>query len=222
MDLLQAMQDDAFWTAPSCGLLEQIRLVLRELVRYLDKDDTQPVYTNFTDTIGEGEEAEYPGNPNSMARYRMKVQQYLREHQNHITIHKLRMNKPITGSDIKELERMLDEAEEVGGRERFSNAFGNSTSLGSLIRGLVGLDRFAAQAAFVDFLEDGRYTANQIHFVNQVIEHLTQKGVMDPKLLFESPPFTDSHASGVGGVFPIEEAKKVVECLKAVNRNAVA
>jgi type I restriction enzyme R subunit len=223
MDLLEAMQDDAFWAAPSCGLLEQIRLVLRELVRYLDKDDTQPVYTNFTDTIGEGEEAEYPGNPNSMARYRMKVQQYLREHQDHITIHKLRMNKPITGSDIKELERMLDEAEEVGGRERFSNAFGNgTTSLGSLIRNLVGLDRTAAQAAFAHFLEDGRYTANQIHFVGLIIDHLTQTGTMDPKLLFESSPFTDEHASGVAGVFPIDEARKVVECLQNVNGNAVA
>jgi type I restriction enzyme R subunit len=133
------------------------------------------------------------------------------------------MNKPITGSDIKELERMLDEAEEVGGRERFSNAFGNgTTSLGSLIRNLVGLDRTAAQAAFAHFLEDGRYTANQIHFVGLIIDHLTQTGTMDPKLLFESSPFTDEHASGVAGVFPIDEARKVVECLQNVNGNAVA
>jgi hypothetical protein len=45
---------------------------------------------------------------------------------------------------------------------------------------------------------------------------------MDPKLLFESSPFTDEHASGVAGVFPIDEARKVVECLQNVNGNAVA
>nr|WP_279593651.1 type I restriction-modification enzyme R subunit C-terminal domain-containing protein [Pseudodesulfovibrio sp. S3-i] len=157
-----------------------------------------------------------------MARYRLKVQQYLREHQDHITIHKLRMNKPITGSDIKELERMLDEAEEVGGKDRLEHAFKNGSSLGELIRGLVGLDRAAAQVAFADFLEDGRYNSNQIHFVNLIIDHLTQTGTMDPKLLFESPPFTDDHSSGVAGVFPIEDARKVVECLQNVNSNAVA
>ena len=222
MDLLEAMQDADFWAEPSCGLLEQIRLIVRELVRFLDKPDQQPVYTDFEDEISEGDEVEFPGNAGSMARYRLKVQQYLREHQDHITIHKLRMNKPITGSDIKELERMLDEAEEVGSKERLKQAFENGSTLGELIRGLVGLDRAAAQGAFADFLENGSYNANQIHFVNQIIEHLTKTGTMDPKLLFESSPFTDDHASGVAGVFPIEEAKKVVDCLKSVNDNAVA
>jgi len=222
LDLLEAMQDGKFWAEPSCGLLEQIRLIVRELVRFLDKSDQKPVYTDFEDEISEGDEVELPGNAGSMARYRLKVQQYLREHQDHITIHKLRMNKSITGSDIKELERMLDEAEEVGGKDRLKQAFENGRSLGELIRGLVGLDRAAAQVAFADFLEEGRYTANQIHFVGLIIDHLTQTGTMDPKLLFESPPFTDDHSSGVAGVFSIEEAKKVINCLQQINENAVA
>eukprot|EP00828_Plagiopyla_frontata_P021779 TRINITY_DN28362_c0_g1_i2.p1 TRINITY_DN28362_c0_g1~~TRINITY_DN28362_c0_g1_i2.p1 ORF type:complete len:286 (+),score=39.28 TRINITY_DN28362_c0_g1_i2:246-1103(+) len=222
LDLLEAMQDGEFWAEPSCGLLEQIRLIVRELIRFLDKSDQKPVYTDFKDKIGKGDEVEFPGNPNSMARYRLKVQQYLREHQDHITIHKLRMNKPITGSDIKELERMLAEAEEVGGKERLEQAFEKGRSLGELIRSLVGLDRGAAQVAFADFLEDGRYNANQIHFVNLIIDHLTKTGTMDPKLLFESPPFTDDHSSGVAGVFSIGEAKEVVDCLRGVNDNAVA
>lgn len=222
IDLLEAMQDADFWENPSCGLLEQIRLILRELIRFLDKTDQEPVYTDFEDDIGEGDEIEFTGNPNSMARYRMKVQQYLRDHQDHITIHKLRMNKPITGSDIEELERMLEEAEEVGGRERFEQAFSKGTTLGELIRSLVGLDKAAAQAAFADFLENGQYSANQIHFVNLIVDHLTQTGTMDPKLLFTSSPFTDSHHQGVSGVFQIADAKRVIDCLKGINDNAVA
>lgn len=130
------------------------------------------------------------------------------------------MNKPLTPLDIRELERMLDEASEIGGKATFNHAFGRETSLGSLIRGLVGLDESAAQAAFAEFLKDGGYNATQIHFVNQVIAYLTSEGLMDPRLLFDSPPFTDSHSSGVAGVFPIEEARRIVNRLKQINANA--
>jgi len=58
------------------------------------------------------------------------------------------------------------------------------------VRSLVGLDRAAAQAVFADFLAGKVLGANQIHFVNLMVEHLTEHGVMDPALLYESP-FTD-------------------------------
>jgi hypothetical protein len=38
-------------------------------------------------------------------------------------------------------------------------------------------------------------TAAQIEFINMVIEHLTDQGVMDPALLYE-PPFTDVAPTG--------------------------
>lgn len=53
-----------------------------------------------------------------------------------------------------------------------------------------GLDPEAAKAAFAWFLTGGRYPANQIEFVNMIIDHLMQHGVMNPDVLYESP-FTD-------------------------------
>src|SRR5439155_81939 len=43
-------------------------------------------------------------------RFRAKTRQFLRQHDNHLTIHKLRWNMPLTPADIGELERMLVEA----------------------------------------------------------------------------------------------------------------
>ena len=43
------------------------------------------------------------------ARFRAKAQAYLRAHQDHVAIHKLRTNKALTRSDLEELERMLAE-----------------------------------------------------------------------------------------------------------------
>jgi type I site-specific restriction endonuclease len=42
-----------------------------------------------------------------------------------------------------------------------------------------------------DFLSTGTASAAQIEFINMVVEHLTDQGIMDPVLLYE-PPFTDS------------------------------
>jgi type I restriction enzyme, R subunit len=63
--------------------------------------------------------------------------------------------------------------------------------LGLFVRSLVGLDRAAAKRAFDAFSEDRKLTAHQLEFIDMMIEHLTARGVMDPRLLYESP-FTDS------------------------------
>lgn len=43
-----------------------------------------------------------------------------------------------------------------------------------------------------------KLTADQVEFVDMMIEHLTERGVMAPSLLYESP-FTDLNMRGVRG-----------------------
>jgi len=62
-----------------------------------------------------------------------------------------------------------------------------STGLGLFVRSLVGLDREAAKHAFGSFLHENALGANQIEFVNLIIDHLTQCGWMPPSALYESP-----------------------------------
>ena len=68
---------------------------------------------------------------------------------------------------------------------------------GLFVRSLLGLDREAAKRAMADFLSGKRLRANQIEFVNLIVDHLTAHGVMDPELLYESP-FTDCSPLGPG------------------------
>jgi type I restriction enzyme R subunit len=49
------------------------------------------------------------------------------------------------------------------------------------------LDREAAKEALAGFLAGKTLAANQIEFVNLIVDHLTEQGVMDPALLYESP-----------------------------------
>ncbi|HWT77350.1 MAG TPA: type I restriction-modification enzyme R subunit C-terminal domain-containing protein [Candidatus Methylomirabilis sp.] len=73
-------------------------------------------------------------------------------------------------------------------RHRGSDASNDQeASFGLFIRSLVGLDRAAAKAAFAEFLDDKRYSRNQIEFVNLIIDELSSTGVIEARRVYESP-----------------------------------
>ena len=149
-----------------------------------------------------------------------KARQFLKAHEDHITIHKLRLNQPLTQSDLAELERMLLDAG-VGTSDDIARAKEESQGLGLFVRSLVGLDREAAKQAFSQFLSGGTATANQIEFVNLIVDHLTEHGVMDPALLYESP-FTDIGPRGPEDVFSSEQVDGLVGVLAEIRQRASA
>ena len=65
---------------------------------------------------------------------------------------------------------------------------------------MVGLDRRAAKKVMTTFLSGKTLSANQIEFINLIVNHLTEHGVMDAALLYESP-FTDLTLQGPDGLF---------------------
>jgi type I restriction enzyme R subunit len=146
-------------------------------------------------------------------------ERFFREHANHITIQRLKTNRPITAADLEALETILFSDQGPGSREEFAATFGTDQPLGKLVRQVVGLDRNAAKEAFGEFLASATLTADQIQFIDQVIDHLTQNGTMDPHALFE-PPFTELSEQGVVGVLP-EQAEKLVQVIQQINANAL-
>jgi type I restriction enzyme, R subunit len=64
-------------------------------------------------------------------------------------------------------------------------------------------------------------TANQIKFINQIIDYLTQNGVMDAGLLYH-PPFTDYATAGLDGIFKDNDANGIVSVLDSIRKAAVA
>ena len=154
------------------------------------------------------------------ARFKQKARHFLKAHEDHIVLHKLRQGKPLTPSDLGELEKLLLDAGvgEAGDIQRAREA---SQGFGRFVRSLVGLDRTAVSEAFGGFLAAGIATAAQIEFINMVIEHLTDQGVMDPALLYE-PPFTDIAPTGPEKLFDEEKVTRLFTRIQAINDSAVA
>ena len=85
--------------------------------------------------------------------------------------------------------------------------------LGVFIRSLVGLDREAAKQALGGFPTGKPRIASQIEFVNLIVDHLTEHGVMGAALLYESP-FTDVTPRGPDGLFTSPQLDELVAVLK--------
>ncbi|MDC1266701.1 hypothetical protein N8Z75_01865, partial [Crocinitomicaceae bacterium] len=103
-------------------------------------------------------------------------------------------------------------------KDRLTKEFG-VMPLGYFVRSIVGLNQDAAQEAFSNFIQKGQLAANQITFVNTIIDFLTKRGTIDKKMLKE-PPFTDIHDQGLAGVFAIDRANEIISIIKQINENA--
>ncbi len=67
----------------------------------------------------------------------------------------------------------------------------------------------------------GRLTANQIEFVNLIVDHLTEHGVMKAEQLYESP-FTDIAPHGPDALFAGADVDLLIATLRQVRATAVA
>jgi type I restriction enzyme R subunit len=62
--------------------------------------------------------------------------------------------------------------------------------------------------------------ANQITFIQKIINYLNQKGIIEKQLLTQSP-FNEQHDQGIFGIFPEEdELIKIIQIISNVNQNA--
>jgi type I restriction enzyme R subunit len=176
------------------------------------------VYSDFEDRAGMSTDMMVRGIPigANLDAFRRKARVFLRPYENHIAILKLRRNEPLTKGDLAEIERIFVEA---GVDLASLDALRSDGGLGRFVRSLVGLDLAAAKQAFAGFIGGKVLTADQLEFLDLIIDHLTARGVMDPKLLYESP-FTDFDSNGVEGLFSPTDAATLVQTLRDLDANA--
>ncbi|CAH0230361.1 DEAD/DEAH box helicase family protein [Rhodococcoides fascians] len=217
--LLEELAGDEWWIDVTLPMLELARLRMRGLIRFIEKTQRNPIYTDFEDTIGESVEVVLPGTTpgTNFERFRSKAEAYLREHLEDLALQRLRRNKQLTASDLTQLEQMLIDS---GGEEMdITWATEQGGGLGIFVRNLVGLDRSAAIEAFESYLDGTRFSADQIRFVNLIVDELTKNGVMEPGRLFESP-YTDHAPTGPDSFFAETDVDAIVGTLRNIKRTA--
>jgi type I restriction enzyme R subunit len=220
MELIKQVQTAQYWQDQSLHKLEALRTELRDLIRFIEKSSGMVLYSNFDDdlltTVSEPQQVIYNRNLDS---YKKRMTEYVLKNRNHITIHKLRTNQPISKSELVELERMLFDQGTTGTREDFVSAYGEQP-LGQFIRSIVGLDQDSVNQAFSRFINDPSLNSTQIRFLNMIVQYLSTNGYLSSDKLFE-PPFTEISSHGLLGVFNTTVAGEVVSILDDVNEKAL-
>ena len=79
----------------------------------------------------------------------------------------------------------------------------------------------AARGAFAGFLDEKRYTANQIEFVSLLIDDLTELGVVESRRFYESP-HTDLSPQGPDALFEADDSSRILEVVAEVRSRAGA
>ena len=146
----------------------------------------------------------------------MKVNYYIRQHEDNPAIAKLKTNQPLTNIDMTELEKIL--WNEVGTKDDYQKEYGD-TPLGELVRSIVGLDRQAAKNAFSKFISNTELNQKQIYFINQIINYIVQNGMLKDLSVLQNSPF-----NAMGSVSEVFEDMTVFmdvrQAIEAINANA--
>lgn len=220
LSLIQEVQSAPFWEDVTIVELERVRSELRELIQFIERRKRSLVTTDFVDQIGEGVIVDLPGMTTGVdpEKIREKALAFLRQHENDPAIHKLRFNEPLTKDDMDDLDAIF--IAEGSTPAEIKSVKEEDGGLGLFVRSLVGMDREAAKAALSGFMGDKVMTANQIEFLNLIVNHLSSRGWITVKQLYASP-FTDIHPYGIAGIFDDGSTVALLTALRSVQQNAI-
>ena len=216
--MIEKAMSEEFWESADIFELDEVRIALRDLLKYIERDGQTIYYTNFSDMIVAEESNSSMYNANDLKDYKKKVEHYLNSHKDELAIYKLRNNKKITKQDVETLEDIL--FNQLGNEADYEKEFGK-TPVTQLVRKLVGLDRNAANEAFSEFLNNDSFNSKQIHFVKLIVDYVVKNGfIEDNRVLMEDPFRT------VGGIIDlfenhVEERNKLIMTINEIKRNTL-
>ena len=223
IELINEARTDSWWVDVMPEQIEHLRHQLRNLVTFADSQERQLFYTDFRDQLDDiGEVATPMGATGyNYDRYQEKVSAFIRENESHIAIAKIKRNRPLTDNDLAALDTLFfsEGATIIESSDRFKILLKSKThppSLAGFIRQVVGLEHEAVRKAFERYLDGSCFSANQIRFVEQIIDWLTENGTLPIQKLYE-PPFTNQAPDGLDDIFTEQDASAICAIAKQFN-----
>ena len=221
LHILQQISNVDYWIEIAPVAVDKLREEIRDLIKFLEPENRQIVYTSIHDNIASVNESPAVFETNSFNKeaYKDKLEQFVKENQLDITIDKIRKNIKVTKEDISHLEKMLFSQGTLGSKEVFKEVYGDKP-LGEFIRSVVGLDKVEAKNAFAKITNEASFNLKQMEFMNLLIDYFSVNGVIDLKMLTKSP-FSDIHSGGIVELFGADTTLKIRDKVMEINNNCL-
>ena len=220
--LIKLPLEEDFWKIDGIAHLEKLRKGVRQLVKYIDPEDQRYVTTDFADYIlddkikkgGFSNESAAEAITSPFQNNVYRLEQLIRENENHITIARIRKGQTITKVELKALEDILFK----GGVDKITieKELGSQFSLVKFIISLMGLNSEMVAVAFANFINDYQLNSVQIQFLDTIKKFLTTNGKIAPSKLYDSP-FKNYHNMGIDGVFNTQQADRIFKIVEDFN-----
>lgn len=220
--IVQKPLDENFWKYDGIRHLEDIRLNIRELMKYIDPEDQKYVTSNFEDHLYNYEESTPTWNepgaeplspfPNTVHR----LEEIIRNNSSHITIGRIRKGETITEVELSALEKLL--ITDGIKKEQVEKELGKHLDIVNFIINLMGLSEEKVNQAFGNFINEYQLNSVQIQFLDTIKLFLTKNGKIDPTKLYDAP-FKNFHSLGVDGIFNEQQADKIFRIIEDINEH---
>lgn len=184
--IIEKVMTEEFWEEVDIFDLEEVRISLRDLIKFIELKSQKIYYTNFSDEIIEVAENDAMYDVNDLKNYKKKVEHYLKKHKDELAIYKLRNNKKLTKQDLESLETLM--WEKLGSKDDYIREYGD-TPVNKLVRRIVGLDRNTANEVFSVFLSEEKLNVNQIKFVRLIVDYVVKNGMIEDNRVLQEEPF---------------------------------
>ena len=216
LSLIRQIGVPDFWKEIDICKLEHIRRELRALICFLDEGNQKKnIITILTDPVLQSTGGTPLPDETPFENYRIKVNRYVEEHKNSLTVHNLTHNIPLTRKDYEELERIF--TQELGSKADYEKTFGD-TPFGLLIRKIAKMDHEAVLAAFSEFINDQSLNSRQMEFVKKVITYIEQNGCVEDISILTKAPF-DKPTKLLD--FDKSQQEKLIAVIRSIRNNAL-
>ena len=197
METINMVLSEVFWENITLEGLEQVRIDLRDLVKFIFGEKRESFEVDIEDTItvdGVAEElAPY-------TTYRQRVLEYLAANRNLPVLQKILNIEQLTSFDINELERIL--WEELGTKDEYRHCTQNMLCgdyVAASIRSIIGVDRAVALKMFSQFIVENNLNSEQEEYLKTIINYVCENGDIEVGTLINDSPFNDYDAVEVWG-----------------------
>jgi type I restriction enzyme R subunit len=219
--LLEQILDEPFWNELTPGRLEDVRLNLRSLMRFVPRQEKVKIYTDFDDKLLQITEKTTPYTPTTVnvELYKKKLSEFIKEHQDMAVIGKLRRAEPITAGELFELETFFQQVGQFPAQDLLHQIYNGPRHLGRFVRQAAGLDQPALARLLSQYINQNSFNSQQIYFIQTLLEYTAAKGHTQWTELTEWP-FTDKHPAGVFGLFDRQQQTNLQQWLAYVAQTA--
>lgn len=214
--LLSRIIDDSYYANATILNLEEMRIQIRELIKFLEETGKRIRYVDFIDTplaVGEGTPVY---SANNFEAYQKKVNSYITEHLDDEAIIKLRNNVRLSQSDYNKLNDVF--TKQLGTSEQFEK-ISDGKPLGVFVRSIAKMNRQKVNELFADFISEFNLNIKQIEFVKVIIENIIEQGEINLERLGDGkPPF--DRPGKFFSLFNTKAQNKLIAIIRSVNDNA--